>query len=63
MIADKTGTGDYGVANDVGVAWTSKGTPLVLGVMSTKDTQDAPVVNALVADAARVLAAALAPGE
>ncbi len=62
-LADKTGTGDYGVANDVGVTWTTKGTPLLLSVMTTKTEKDAPVENALVADAATVLAAALAPGE
>ncbi|GAB2593120.1 class A beta-lactamase BlaA [Streptomyces capparidis] len=63
VLGDKTGTGDYATANDVGVAWTTKGTPLLLTVMSSKDTKDAPIDNALVADAARVLAGALAPGE
>lgn len=63
VIADKTGTGDYGVANDVGVAWTTRGTPLMLSVMSSGSAKDAPVENAAVADAARVLARALAPGE
>jgi beta-lactamase class A len=62
-LADKTGTGDYGVANDVGVTWTTKGTPLLLSVMTTKTEKDAPVANDLVADTARVLAAVLAPGE
>ncbi|MFK0292543.1 class A beta-lactamase [Streptomyces sp. NPDC090442] len=63
VVADKTGTGDYGVANDIGVAWTTKRTPLVLIVLSSKTTQDAPTNNALIADAARVLARTLAPGE
>lgn len=63
VIGDKTGTGDYATAHDIGVAWTTKGTPLVLAVMSSKDTVDAPVDNALIADAARVLARMLAPGE
>ncbi|MFF8942737.1 hypothetical protein ACF1A5_10765 [Streptomyces sp. NPDC014864] len=38
-------------------------TPLVLTVLSSKSARDAPVDNALIADAARVLARALAPGE
>lgn len=63
VLADKTGTGDYATANDIGVAWTTRGTPLLLTVLSTKDTKDAPVDNRLIRDAAAVLAEALAPGE
>ncbi len=37
VIGDKTGTGDYASANDVGVAWTTHGTPLALAVLSSKD--------------------------
>ncbi|KUL38928.1 class A beta-lactamase [Streptomyces sp. NRRL F-4489] len=62
-VADKTGTGSYASANDIGVAWTTRHTPIVLAVLSTKPTKDAPVDNALVADAARVIADTLAPGE
>jgi beta-lactamase class A len=63
VLGDKTGTGAYASAHDVGVAWTTRGTPVVLSVLSSKDTADAPVTNALIADTARILAAALAPGE
>ncbi|MEU1409251.1 class A beta-lactamase [Streptomyces sp. NPDC005728] len=63
ILGDKTGTGDYATANDIGVAWTTRKTPLVLAVLSTKDAQNAPVDNALIADTARVLARVLAPGE
>ncbi|MFI2205112.1 class A beta-lactamase [Streptomyces sp. NPDC020192] len=63
VLADKTGTGDYGTANDIGVAWTTRGTPLLLTVLSAKNAQDAPADDALVAEAARILARALAPGE
>ncbi len=63
IVADKTGTGDYASANDIGVAWTTKKTPIVLVVLSSKPAQHAAVDNALIADAARVLARALAPGE
>lgn len=58
-VADKTGSGSYGTANDVGVAWTDDGTPLVLAVLSTKHTPDAEWDDALVAGTARVLARAL----
>ncbi|MEU6773722.1 class A beta-lactamase [Streptomyces sp. NPDC046759] len=63
VVADKTGTGDYGTANDIGVAWTTRGTPVLLTVLSSKDAQDAPADDALVAEAARIVAGVLAPGE
>jgi beta-lactamase class A len=63
VIGDKTGTGAYASAHDVGVAWTTRGTPILLSVLSSKATADAPVDNALIADAARIVANVLAPGE
>ncbi|MFC8448849.1 class A beta-lactamase [Kitasatospora sp. NPDC057223] len=58
-LADKTGTGDHGTTNDVGIAWTSNGTPVVLAVLSTKPDADAPADEPLVARTAALLAAAL----
>lgn len=59
-IADKTGSGDYGTANDVGIAWTEAGDPVVLAVLTTKPTlPDAPYDNQLVAETAELVAAAL----
>ncbi|MFD8675546.1 class A beta-lactamase [Streptomyces seoulensis] len=63
VLADKTGTGSYASANDLGVAWTGKGTPLLLSVLSTRPAPDAPVDEALIEETARLLAATLAPGE
>lgn len=58
-IADKTGSGSYGTANDVGVVWTEDGDPIVLSVLSTLPEPDAVRDDALVADAAAVVADAL----
>ncbi|MEW1830305.1 class A beta-lactamase [Streptomyces sp. NPDC088196] len=59
-IADKTGSGDYGTANDVGIAWTESGDPVVLAVLTTKPTlPDAPYDNQLVADTAKLVAQAI----
>ncbi|ORT55235.1 class A beta-lactamase [Streptomyces sp. CB03238] len=58
-LADKTGGGAYGTNNDVGVAWTPDGAPVVLAVLTTKPEQDAPADNPLVRDTASVLAAAV----
>ena len=54
---DKTGTGDYGTANDIAVVWRPDGIPLVLAIMSRRHTPDAGVDDAVLAEAAaRVLA-------
>ncbi|MEV5810516.1 class A beta-lactamase [Streptomyces parvulus] len=56
IVAEKTGTGDYGTTNDVGVAWTDKGEPVVLAVLSTKADAEAAADEPLLAGAARVIA-------
>lgn len=58
-VADKTGGGAYGTNNNVGIAWTEDGTPLVLAIMSRKFDQGAAREDALIAETARVLADAL----
>ncbi|MET9393492.1 class A beta-lactamase [Streptomyces sp. NPDC006624] len=59
LIADKTGGGRYGGNNDVGIAWTPDGAPIVLSVLTTQPEEDAPADNALVVRAAELLAAEL----
>ncbi|WP_406492828.1 class A beta-lactamase [Streptomyces sp. NBC_01604] len=58
-IADKTGSGSYGTTNNVGIAWTDTGAPVVLSVLSTKPDQDVAWDDALVAETAALLAEAL----
>ncbi len=58
-VADKTGTGDYGTLNDVGLAWPPTGEPLLIALMSSKPTADAPYDQALLAEAAAYVATAL----
>ncbi|WP_398659785.1 class A beta-lactamase [Streptomyces misionensis] len=62
-LADKTGTGFYASAHDIGVAWTTRHTPVVLAVLSTGNEKDAPVDEALIREAARIVARTVAPGE
>ncbi|MFD5710370.1 class A beta-lactamase [Streptomyces pharetrae] len=59
-VADKTGGGDYGVNNNVGIAWTPDGTPVVLAVLSRTSDPAAIRENALIAKTAKVLTEALA---
>ncbi|MEU9201294.1 class A beta-lactamase [Streptomyces sp. NPDC048332] len=56
-VADKTGGGSYGSCNDVGIAWTPDGAPVVLAVLTTKREADAAGDHPLVAGVAGVLAA------
>jgi beta-lactamase class A len=55
-IADKTGGGDYGSTNDLGVAFGPNGERLQLGVMvrTRADDPKAPLLNDLVAEVTRV---------
>lgn len=55
-VADKTGGGSYGTNNNVGIAWTPEGTPLVLAVLTTKPEQSAARDDELVRETAKLLA-------
>ncbi|MET7642770.1 class A beta-lactamase [Streptomyces sp. NPDC005426] len=52
QVADKTGTGGYGTRNDIAVIWPPHAAPLVLAVLSRRDTKDAGRDDALIAHAA-----------
>ncbi len=58
-VADRTGTGNYGIANDVAIAWPPGSAPLVIAVMSRRRDEDARPREALVAEAAALAVAAL----
>lgn len=57
---EKTGTGSYGSANDVGITWTPDGTPIVLAIMTTAPAEDAEPASAPIAAAANAVVAGLA---
>nr|WP_238341735.1 serine hydrolase [Actinopolymorpha rutila] len=63
VLADKTGNGGYGTVNDIGIVWTPKGTTLLVSVLSTKEMRGVEADQRVLADAARLLARTLAPGE
>ncbi|MEV0259120.1 class A beta-lactamase [Streptomyces sp. NPDC050732] len=51
-VADKTGTGDWGRANDIAVAWPPDGAPLVIAVLTDRPGRAAPPLNTFIAEAA-----------
>ncbi|MEU2154689.1 class A beta-lactamase [Streptomyces sp. NPDC019396] len=56
-VADKSGGGRYATRNNIAVVWPGGGAkPIVMAVMSTRDREDAEWNDALVADAASVVA-------
>jgi beta-lactamase class A len=58
-VADKTGTGDYGRANDVAVVWPSHAAPLVVAIMSDRSGYHTPPEDVLIAEATRKVVSAL----
>ncbi|MGW8822842.1 class A beta-lactamase [Paenibacillus lautus] len=58
-VGDKTGAGSYGTRNDIAIVWPPEGDPIVLAILSSRDTQDAEYDNALIAKAAEVALSAL----
>ncbi|QLL05446.1 class A beta-lactamase [Mycobacterium vicinigordonae] len=60
-VADKTGSGDYGRANDVAVVWSPRGAAHVVAILTdrTGGGYDAEYREALIADAARATYGAL----
>jgi beta-lactamase class A len=59
VVGDKTGTASYGGRNDIAVLWPPERDPIVVAVMTSRDRLGADQVDALIADAARVVVGAL----
>ncbi|MEL5959797.1 class A beta-lactamase [Streptomyces sp. CLV115] len=60
VVGDKTGSGGfYGTRNDIAVVWRPDGAPLVVAILSNRFQRDADYDNALIAEAASVVAEAL----
>ncbi len=54
LVGDKTGTGDYGTANDIAVIWPSARAPIVLTVYTTYARKQAQPRDELLAAATRI---------
>jgi beta-lactamase class A len=58
-VGDKTGNGTYGTRNDIAVLWPPGRAPIVLAVMSSRDREDDDHDDALIAEAAKAVVAAM----
>ena len=63
VVADKSGSGGYGVRNNIAVVWPPDSAPIVVAIMSTRGSPEATRDDALVAQAATVVMDALRSDE
>ena len=54
-VADKTGSGDHGTNNDIGILWTPDGKPIVVTSYLTETTISTEARNAIHADVAHAI--------
>ena len=56
IVADKSGSGPYGIRNDVGIIYGNEEDkePIIVGVFTSHENIDASADNAFVAEAARL---------
>ena len=59
VVADKTGTGSYGIANDVAVIWPPKYKPIVLAIYTVRNKQKLKPRDDVVASTTRLVFATL----
>jgi beta-lactamase class A len=55
QVGDKTGTGDYGTANDIALLWPPRRAPVVVAIYTTQGKKDAKTRNDVIASAARIV--------
>ena len=59
-VADKTGSGDYGVANDIGILWSPLCKPIVLAIYTVQDKKTAKRRDDIVASTTSIVLDAFA---
>lgn len=59
MVGDKTGAGSYGTRNDIAIVWPPNREPIIIAILSSRDTKDATYNDELIARAAKVAFKAL----
>jgi beta-lactamase class A len=54
-VGDKTGAGGYGTRNDIAIVWPPNRDPIIITILSSRDTENATYHNELIAKAAKVV--------
>jgi len=60
IVGDKTGTGNYGATNDIGVIWPPQCSPIIVTIYVTQNKKDTPPRNDVIASATRIVINAFA---
>jgi beta-lactamase class A len=55
VVADKTGSGDYGIVNDIGIVWSPACKPIVLAIYTAGNKQDAKRRDDIVATTTEII--------
>ncbi|MCX7124479.1 MAG: class A beta-lactamase [Gammaproteobacteria bacterium] len=55
IVADKTGTGDYGSIGDIGVIWRTQGAPVVLVVYVRQNEKNSHTSGKIIAQATKIV--------
>lgn len=60
IVGDKTGTGDYGITNDVGIIWPAHCPPIITAIYYVQDKKNVTPRDDVIASATQILIRALA---
>lgn len=55
VVGDKSGAGAYGTRNDIAIVWPPDRKPIVIAILSDRETADATYDDALIAEAAKIV--------
>lgn len=55
IVGDKTGTGDYGTTNDIGIIWPPNCSPIVVAIYFTQSNKNASPRSEIIASVTRLL--------
>lgn len=58
-VGDKSGAGSYGTRNDIAIVWPPNREPIIIAILSSRDTKDATYNDELIARAAKLVFKAL----
>lgn len=54
IVADKTGTGEYGTTNDIAILWPPNSKPIILVIYFTQYQKDAKAKNKVIAESTKI---------
>lgn len=60
VVGDKTGHGDYGTTNDIGIIWPPHCSPIIVAIYFTQNKENAPNRNDVIANATKIVLKQLA---